>query len=724
MGPGAAILLCALCLLCAAVSAAVPPPARTLYTDALAREQLVRAAMTAENATAAVLDDVRAVVAAYEAVMKTYPKSGYSDNSLWQAGILALDAFIKFNQPADRETGVRILQGLTRRYPGSRLAQDVPARLASLESTTLVVPEEKVVASTKEARPPAPSPAAPSAAAPSAAAPSAVAPAPRLPLAAIKDIRRTVLPDAVRITIELDSEVPFRDERIADPSRVFVDLPGTRAAAKLIDRTLPFESDADILRQVRVGRHPNSTTRVVLDVAGVSEYSVYPLYNPFRLIIDCVRAPELTAVDAAAKPRPASVEKRAAPEPARTSPAAPIPPLEIARPVPEGTRAAPEAARAVPEVARPGPERSSPPVAPRPPVAKSPPYLTARRLATTSMRTMPSMSSRHVTVLAELHEIDNNVLGISPNGAAAAPPLAAETTLQAKSITGAAPPLPPLPAQKAEATKAGSSRASGEAAAPAAVAPKPPADLPSRNLTGGLSMARQLGLGVSRIVIDPGHGGHDPGATGKGVSEAELVLDVALRLEQLLQKQQGVEVILTRRTDEFIPLPERTAIANREGADLFLSIHANASNNLQARGVETYFLNFAQNLSTAAVAARENAASAQLMGALPDFVKAIALNNKLDESRDFATFVQQAMVARLKTSNKTLRNLGVKQAPFVVLIGAAMPSVLAEISFVTNPQEARLLKGNAYRQRIAEALFNAIKKYQASLKDVTAVALQ
>ncbi len=112
------------------------------------------------------------------------------------------------------------------------------------------------------------------------------------------------------------------------------------------------------------------------------------------------------------------------------------------------------------------------------------------------------------------------------------------------------------------------------------------------------------------------------------------------------------------------------------------------------------------------------------MGALPDFVKAIALNNKLDESRDFATFVQQAMVARLKTSNKTLRNLGVKQAPFVVLIGAAMPSVLAEISFVTNPQEARLLKGNAYRQRIAEALFNAIKKYQASLKDVTAVALQ
>ena len=161
-------------------------------------------------------------------------------------------------------------------------------------------------------------------------------------------------------------------------------------------------------------------------------------------------------------------------------------------------------------------------------------------------------------------------------------------------------------------------------------------------------MARQLGLGVSRIVIDPGHGGHDPGAKGKGVTEAELVLDVALRLEKLLQKVPGVEVILTRRTDEFVPLPERTAIANREGADLFLSIHANASTSAQAHGIETYFLNFANNLSAAAVAARENAASAQAMGALPDFVKAIALNNKLDESRDFATQVQRAMVDRLR----------------------------------------------------------------------------
>jgi N-acetylmuramoyl-L-alanine amidase len=280
----------------------------------------------------------------------------------------------------------------------------------------------------------------------------------------------------------------------------------------------------------------------------------------------------------------------------------------------------------------------------------------------------------------------------------------------------AAANVPPAPVEKAADVVA--------AAVPARKTTEVSTTAPPKNLNGGFSIARQLGLGVSRIVIDAGHGGHDPGAKGKGITESELVLDVALRLEKLLQKTDGLEVILTRRTDEFIPLPERTAIANREGADLFLSIHANASPNAQARGVETYFLNFANNLTAAAVAARENATSGQAMGALPDLVRSIALNNKLDESRDFAAQVQRAMYDRLKPANKTIRDLGVKQAPFVVLIGAAMPSVLAEISFVTNPQEARLLKSTLYRQKIAESLFDAIRKYQGSLKNSTAVALQ
>jgi N-acetylmuramoyl-L-alanine amidase len=260
-------------------------------------------------------------------------------------------------------------------------------------------------------------------------------------------------------------------------------------------------------------------------------------------------------------------------------------------------------------------------------------------------------------------------------------------------------------------------------AAPAVADPAtPPPAAPSTNLRGGFSLARQLGLGISRIVIDPGHGGHDPGASGRGVTEAELVLDVALKLEQRLLKIPGIEVVLTRRTNVFVPLEERTAIANRAEADLFLSIHANASRNERARGVETYFLNFASSSEAAAVAARENSASGGNMNNLPDIVKAIALNNKVDESRDFATYVQRAMTDKLRSHNRDLRDLGVKQAPFVVLIGASMPSVLAEISFVTNRNEAQLLRSSAYRQRIADALLDGVTKYQRALKRAPSVA--
>src|SRR4029079_2166578 len=266
-------------------------------------------------------------------------------------------------------------------------------------------------------------------------------------------------------------------------------------------------------------------------------------------------------------------------------------------------------------------------------------------------------------------------------------------------------------------------RATDTSAAPRAVK-APVAGAPAHNVAGGLSMARQLGLGVSRIVIDPGHGGHEPGAMACGTSEAELVLDLALRVEKLLTAVPGVEVVLTRRTDDFVPLQERTAIANRESADLFLSIHGNANPSALVRGVETYFLNFANPETAAAVAARENASSGQTMATLPDVVKTIALNNKLDESRDFATYVQRSMIDKLRTTDKTTRDLGVKQAPFVVLVGAAMPSVLAEVSFLTNPQEAKLLKSSAYRQRIAQALFDAVRTYQASLKKAPSIAQQ
>ncbi len=260
--------------------------------------------------------------------------------------------------------------------------------------------------------------------------------------------------------------------------------------------------------------------------------------------------------------------------------------------------------------------------------------------------------------------------------------------------------------------------AAGPAARPSAPAPAAPAP-PSANARGGFSMARQLGLRVGRIVIDAGHGGRDPGAQGPGYTEAQLTLDVALRLEKLLEKEPGVEVVLTRRKDEYVALQERTAIANREGADLFLSIHANASRNRTARGVESYLLNFASTPDAAAVAARENASSTLTMSHLNDLVKQIALNSKLDESRDLARQVQTAMVRKLRPSNQQLRDLGVKQAPFVVLVGAAMPSVLVEVSFLSHKQEGRLLGTGPYRQRIAEALLDGVRRYLRTLKRAT-----
>jgi N-acetylmuramoyl-L-alanine amidase len=313
-------------------------------------------------------------------------------------------------------------------------------------------------------------------------------------------------------------------------------------------------------------------------------------------------------------------------------------------------------------------------------------------------------------------------------------PVKAEPIMLPKPTTGVmTPPPPALPAVSQPAPIATSSASasiekdrekekaplpSRPAIPPALAAPS----VPSANSNGRFSIARQLGLGVSRIVIDAGHGGHDPGARGNGMNESELTLDVALRLRKLLEDQPGVEVVMTRETDVFIPLEERTAIANRESADLFLSIHANASRNLKSHGVETYFLNFASNPEAAAVAARENSASGKTMHSLPEIVRAITLNNKIDESRDFAEIVQKAMVKKLSVKNTELRDLGVKQAPFVVLIGAGMPSVLAEISFITHKQEGQLLKTSAYRQQIAEALFDAVQGYQKSLKARSAIA--
>jgi N-acetylmuramoyl-L-alanine amidase len=236
---------------------------------------------------------------------------------------------------------------------------------------------------------------------------------------------------------------------------------------------------------------------------------------------------------------------------------------------------------------------------------------------------------------------------------------------------------------------------------------------------GDRSLIRALGLKIGKIVIDPGHGGHDTGTIGpNGLLEKDLVLDVSRRLGKLLEVRLGAEVVFTRRDDTFIPLETRTVIANQEQADLFVSVHANSSHDPDARGVETYYLNFTSSPEALEVAARENAASDQDIHQLQDLVKKIALKEKIEESREFASDVQQSLHSGLAAKTSGIRDRGVKKAPFVVLIGANMPSILAEISFISNPGDEKRLQSPDYRQRIAESLYRGISRYVNGLGGV------
>jgi N-acetylmuramoyl-L-alanine amidase len=532
---GALLASAALVVVLASARPAAAQTAAVLFQRAASQEQ--------QLAETAPVESVRRVARAYELVVLRYPRSGYCDNALWQAGSLLERAFARSAEPRDKDGAVRFYAWVAKEYPSSSLARQATDRAAALK----VAP---AISTLTEAEARAPS-----------SAQSTGTPV------VVRGITRTPLPRGDRITIELSAESPYTGERLSNPDRVFFDFPNATAAAPITAQIRALQGQ--LVKAVRVGSPTRGVTRVVLELEGTPRYSAFPLYGPFRLVID---------VEAATPLVPA------------TTPAPTATPTPVATPTPT----------------------------------------------------------------------------VGPS------------------------PVPP-----------------------------------SSTGRGDYSLARQLGLGVAKVVIDPGHGGHDPGAMSNGVTEAELVLDVALRLEKLLAQIPGVEVVLTRRTNEYIPLEERTAIANREPrADLFLSIHANSHRQSAVRGIETYFLNFATNPDAEAVAARENAASVQTMGTLPAIVKAIALNNKIEESREFAALLQTSLVRRMRTQTSATRDLGVKQAPFVVLIGAQMPSVLTEIAFLTNRAEASLLKQPTYRQNIAQALRDAIVKYQGSLKRVSTPASQ
>ena len=234
------------------------------------------------------------------------------------------------------------------------------------------------------------------------------------------------------------------------------------------------------------------------------------------------------------------------------------------------------------------------------------------------------------------------------------------------------------------------------------------------------TLSRALGLKISRIAIDPGHGGSDTGAMGPhGLVEKSLCLDVAMRLGKLIEQNiPGAEVIYTRKDDAFVPLEQRTAIANNAHADLFISIHANSSDSSDVRGVETYYLSLATSPESIKLATRENSLGQSSLHDLPELIQKIARNEKISDSRQFAADVQEALAGRLQLVSRNETNRGVKRAPFVVLTGANMPAILSEISFLSNAKDESLLLQSNQRQRVAEGLYSGIAEYLDSLNSL------
>jgi N-acetylmuramoyl-L-alanine amidase len=489
-------------------------------------------------------------------------------------------------------------------------------------------------------------------------------------------VRFWSLDGVTRVAIETDGDFQVKTDHLENPDRIFFDLTGTKPVLTHKSLTVIPVSDR-FVKQIRVAAPQPNVTRVVLDLETTVEATTSRLENPDRLIIE-LRAPggaprtpggkAAETTKAPVKTPPASIQT----PPAQTPPAQ-TPPAPVKTP---------------PALLEPAPAPAPVPVEHR---KFTPP---------------PPVIPTAAPVRAQESALDPP------------PELTAKTSLPATAIglNYKLWPAPPRPAPTAVLAKA----TLPAVTSPALDAPAPAGDIPlpaKRDSAGGRSMIRVLGLKVGRVVLDPGHGGHDTGTVGPGgLREKDLVLDISQRLGQLIEERMGSEVIYTRSDDTFVPLERRTEIANEAKADLFLSIHANSSPLRTAAGVETFYLNFTTSRSALDLAARENAGSQMSIYELQALLQKIALKDKVEESREFASRVQSSLYAlSARPADARSKDRGVKKAPFVVLIGASMPSVLAEIGFISNAHDESIMRREDYRQRTAEALYKGLSSYASSL---------
>jgi len=570
----------------------------------------------------------------------------------------------------------------------------------------------------------------------------------------VTGIRFWSTPDYTRVAIDLETEVQYQAGRVPDPERIFFDLHNTKLASILAGKT--FEVQDGFLRKIRVAQYTRNITRVVLEVDDLSDYSAFLLPNPYRLIVDIHgRAGGTLRARKPAEAPPVASKSAAAKAPVETAAvAAPKPEANSGKPVERARSEVPARTATVPAVAGKASaltveerrqqlatkvaDGTTSPLKPKLDEvwATSP----AARAASTPVEiasaapTTPATASNSIPPSAPQPGTGTSVASFTtfsdaaPTTSKPAPATTAPVPPPATTRASAERPTTPLPPPGSSTRETPlSSGPTFESVAPRAAATKrttiPVPErtaVPARPTSSGeRSLTRALGLKVGRIVIDAGHGGHDTGTVGpNGLQEKDLVLDVAQRLGKLLSTRMGAAVTYTREDDSFVPLETRTAIANQSEADLFISIHANSSSDASVRGVETYYLNFTSSRDALEVAARENAVSEKSIHELQDLVKKIALKEKIEESREFASDVQKSLWTGQAYKNPAMRDRGVRQAPFIVLIGANMPSVLAEISFLSNPVDERRLQNREYRQKIAENLYRGIARYASGLSNV------
>jgi N-acetylmuramoyl-L-alanine amidase len=495
---------------------------------------------------------------------------------------------------------------------------------------------------------------------------------PAAALSTVQSIRFWTAGDYTRVIIDMDSETKYVRQRLYNPDRIYFDISNSK-----LDRSLnrDFTVGDDILKQVRVAQNRSDVVRIVFDITAIGGLSISEMHDPFRIVIDLRR-------EGAPAPPPPAPESKATTNLPSQSPQKPQPP-----PMAITEMKAPAASTGAPT-------KKEEPVAQSQSKETTPPVLSENKPA------------RAVSV-TEL------------------PPPAPADGKQVKSA-GSVKSAPEQSPQTAPATQSrvpAAKKSEVEIAVADVKAPPParpePIPLPKQaapTSQGDRTLTRMLGLKVGRIVLDPGHGGNDHGTTGPGgMLEKDLVLSIAHSLREMIREKIGAEVFLTREDDTFISLEERTAFANRHRADLFISIHANSSRIRSISGVETYYLDFAKTDAEREIAARENATADGNVRDLQDLIKKIAQADKSVESRELASIVQKKLYSGTRKVLPSTKDRGVRSAPFIVLIGADMPSVLAEVAFISNPKVERLLRKESTKQSLVKALFTGIDGYMKAL---------